>query len=134
VPPTAVRQGDVYLTFDLDDRFPVAKDGETDASYFGGSTAHTVQLSPGEVSTLLIDTTTERQSCTFRFNLIIDPGDGGSPVSEAVDDNGKPFAVTAVPISNQEPKFSYYQQVYAADAAPDGSGFAAVNPVTYGGG
>lgn len=132
--PQQGAQGDIYLTFDLDNRFPVAKDGETGASYFGGSAAHTVQLSPGEVSTLLIDATTEQQYCTFHFNLIVDPGDGGSPVSETVDDNGKPFAVTAVPTADQEPKFTYYQQVYAADAAPDGSGFAAVNPVTYGGG
>jgi hypothetical protein len=126
--------GDTYLTFNLDNQFSIAKDGATGASYFTGQAAHTIQLVPNETSTLLIDATTKQQYCEFHLNLIIDPSDSSSPVRELVDNNGKPFEVTAIPDSGQRPTFSYYQAVYAVDKAPDGLGFGAADPVTYNGG
>lgn len=132
--------GDVRLALNLDDKFAVVKNHATGGSYFAGDDAHTIQLAPGETSTLLIDAMTKQYYCQFHLNLVVDPEDGGSPVSELVDFNGKPFAVTAVPEEGQykDVKYSYFQAVYAyyqdpnpADVNLGGLGFGSVNPVTY---
>jgi hypothetical protein len=135
--PPQGEQGDIHLAFNLDDKFPIAKNHQTGASYFAGSNARTIQLLPNETSVLLLDATTKQYYCRFHLNLIVDPEDGGSPVSELVDNNGKPFAVTAVPKKDQfgDVRFAYYQAVYAfyQNITSRGLGYGPVNPVTYNG-
>jgi hypothetical protein len=143
--PEQGAEGDIRLAVNLDDKIPVIRDRVSGASYFGGEDAKIIRLEPGETSTLLIDAITTKYYCQLHFNLIVDPEDGSSPISESFDNNGKPFEVSAVPkvVQGGNVKFSYYQKMYAfyqdtspADLNPTGSGglaYGPVNPVTYNG-
>lgn len=90
--------GTLGIGFDLDSRDPVARDipGVTyglqtlGASYFA---SHEYDLKLGEPITLALTAQTAQHYCTFKFEL--DLLVNGSPVTQIVDDHGKPFAASA---------------------------------------
>ncbi|GGN13605.1 hypothetical protein GCM10011609_62710 [Lentzea pudingi] len=125
--PTAGPTGSIAMFFDLDADYPVALDAPDGQGYFTGTAAQTIQLVPGEVATLLLDVSTRKSYCTFRFDLVLNPGGGRPELVKSVDYNGKPFAVSATT------DFSVYRAIYAGGVAGRDGKFVAVDPKTFGG-
>jgi hypothetical protein len=97
-------------------------------NYFAG---RTIQLSPGEMMTLSIGAFTKLYDCTFKFRLFVATSHG--ELYETIDDNGRPFQVTAMaPPSSPGHPLSGYEAAYAL--APHNSAPARwerIDPSTY---
>lgn len=126
--PPAGPNGDIQLSVDLDDQFPVIRSTGSD-SYFVGHQPHTISLAHGETQTLLVDARASKW-CHYSFYLIVSPGDGGSPVREKIDYNGQQFQVS--PLGG----YVQYQEVAAGGVASPkrDDSFVPVDPATYNGG
>jgi len=93
-----------------------------------------VKLGLHEQQTLAIQVRTARQYCTFTFQLTIATSSGQA--TETIDDNGRPFALTAAnngPFSG--PPYSAYHVIYAGGKAnaQHGGTFIRVDPERYDG-
>jgi hypothetical protein len=121
----------IGIAFDLDAANPMSQDmamAATGITPLGTDffAAHTVTLNHGETETLSVGAYTKKYACTFTLRMIVATSSGS--FIENIDDNGKPFVVTAQinPI-NPDAKYSGYQAAYV-----DGpSGWAQVDPATH---
>jgi hypothetical protein len=102
--------------------FPLGED------YFAGKT---IQLAPGELMTLSIGAFTKLYDCTFKFRLFVATSHG--ELYETIDDNGRPFRVTAMARpSNPGHPLSGYEAAFAL--TPDDRGstrWESMDPTTY---
>jgi hypothetical protein len=101
------------VNFDLD------RDGSDNSNPFPGKV---VTLAPGETFTLTVSAETSKFYCQFSFLMTVTGAYG--TVSETIDDNGRPFALTAGMASGK------YRIVYIGGVgSPDDNGnYASVNP------
>jgi len=82
------------------------------SNYFGH---YTVSLKYGEQFTFDIDAATELHYCQFTLKMTV--VDGSGSVVESIDNNGKPFRVTAIYGREAAPTFSRYNVVYLGGIA-----------------
>ncbi len=122
----------IAVGFDLDSPAPIPQQMAdttrglvgTGINYFS---AKTVVVEPGESLTLSLGAFTERQSCAFTFRLQVATDDG--TVSQDIDDDGEPFAVTATAAAtNPEAPLSGYRSAYVQD---DSLVWQPVEPASY---
>jgi hypothetical protein len=98
--PSAGATSNIVIGYDLDNQFPIAQfdPGEGIFALHGNYFAqNSIQLLPGEVDTIVINAVTFLQYCDFSFDLAVD--DSATALTERVDDNGRPFTVTAATFS-----------------------------------
>lgn len=134
--PPAGESTSIDLGFNLDDPISPAQNeqgGSFSGSFFAGKD---ITLQTGEVQTLNVTVGTSEHYCTFYFELHVVTETG--VVSEKIDDNGKPFAVTAIPVGGANGiDFAAYSTVYVGGVANSdgnaGGAFVQVNPKTYNG-
>jgi hypothetical protein len=123
----------IELLFDLDSPVNNAQD-VNGQDYFE---SRDVTLAPGEVQTFSVRVRTYLHYCQFTFQLTIATPDG--QVTETIDDNGKPFELTAIADGSAQAPYSRYTALYVGglDAKynptlNDPSGhFVAVDPKTF---
>jgi trypsin-like peptidase len=85
-----------------------------------------IELAPGEKQDLLIGALTKKQSCSFSLQLVIATSSG--QFTQDVDDNGKPFEVTApAPAKAAGFGLSGYGAAYLGTS----TGWIRVDPATY---
>ncbi len=102
--------------------FPLGED------FFAGKT---VQLAPGETETLSIGAFTKLYDCRFNFRLYVATSHG--EMYETINDNGRPFQVTAMtPPSSVARPLSGYATAYALTPhTGDPPSWERVDPATY---
>jgi len=121
------------LAFDLDSPDPIPQQVAAGFVPLGVNffDQEYVTLNPGETMTLAIAAFTDHYACRFRLQMIVATSLG--TFSENLDNNGRPFVVTAkaAPVHGGRP-YSGYQSAYAY-TAPAGVpvGWEKINPATY---
>ncbi|MFE8014038.1 hypothetical protein ACFU3O_15020 [Streptomyces antibioticus] len=117
------------LFFNLDDRLPEPTD-ENGEPYFARKS---ITLKNGESETIAAFVSANERSCgfTFRFTVVVP---GHDPVKLEIDDNGKPFRLTASASGPGEHPYDRYRAMYVGGvAAPVGAGIVPADPSTYDG-
>jgi hypothetical protein len=100
------------MYFDLDEPISYAQDADNGDGYFKD---HVVTLAPGEVQ-------------TFSFQMTVATPDG--PVTEDINDNGKPFELTAIADEEDNSTFAFPGYSYVYDGPNPNDEFVRVNPKT----
>ncbi|MFG3093076.1 hypothetical protein ACGGAI_36355 [Streptomyces antibioticus] len=117
------------LFFNLDDRLPEPTD-ESGEPYFARKS---ITLKKGESETIAAFVSANERSCgfTFRFTVVVP---GRDPIKLEIDDDGKPFRLTAPANGLGEHPYDRYRAMYVGGvAAPVGVGLVPADPSTYDG-
>ncbi len=117
------------LFFNLDDRLPEPTD-ENGEPYFARKS---ITLKKGESETIAAFVRANERSCgfTFRFTVVVP---GRDPEKLEIDDDGKPFRLTAPANGLGEHPYDRYRAMYVGGvAAPVGTGIVPADPSTYDG-
>jgi hypothetical protein len=131
------------IGFNLDDANPVAEEVPNSAALYGLKklgpsyfALHEYDLTLGEPITLAISAETTSYFCKFSFEL--DLLVNGRPVTQIIEDGGKPFVVSAeydLPGEGWLPDFRAYSTLYVPEftvnACSSDSGLVAENPQTW---
>lgn len=127
---------DIPMGFDLDSPKPVAQD-EGFSTQTGPGTllptkffdSHTISLAYDEQETLKIDMHGSSE-CTFTFQLVVATPSG--TLTEKIDDNGRPFEITAMAKSqNANVPFAGYQVAYVNMVAYGDAEWKKVDPSSF---
>ena len=118
--PTAGADPVARMGFNLDLPDPIAQKASggfvSPQPYFETTT---ISLAPGEQQVVDMIAVTERHFC--RYTFILKVLDGHTISTETLDDNGKPFQVSAAGGDSSSPLFSHYRSVYVGGVAtPNG--------------
>jgi hypothetical protein len=138
--PGAGAPPDIQLVYDLDPQFAVAQYENSAGALENFFASRTIQLKPGEVDAMVVQSLTYNAYCQFTFRITVD--DGATQIEETISNNGKPFVVTAFShptwegIKYKTIHFSDFKSIYAGGvASPAGDDtYVWVNPKTYNGG
>ncbi|WP_034264166.1 trypsin-like peptidase domain-containing protein [Actinospica robiniae] len=119
----------VEIAFNLDGPNPMSQDMFSSeplgTNYFA---AHTITLDPGESRGLTVGAYTKQYSCTFTLRVFVSTARG--PFWQDIDDNGRPFRVTAMPPTRSvNAPYAGYQVVYVS--RQQRPAWTQVDPATY---
>lgn len=136
--PSQGVNGNIGIGFDLDSSIDFAR--KYDYGYKGGDffRDQVVTLAPGETQTFAIEAQTLMHDCQFTLKMTV--ATPGGAVTENIDDNGKPFELTAIEGSKSlASPYSAYSALYVGGVTamltpglhdPKGN-FVQVNPKTF---
>jgi hypothetical protein len=130
--PPGGEDASVAIGFDLDSTRSIAQVitdfGEWQGDYFA---KYTVSLKPGEQQTFQIRSKTSRQYCEYTLELTII--DEGKTVTQPLNNDGKPFRVTALVFDESSDRIEYgrYQAAYIGGVLTPNGEFTQIDPSAY---